>query len=39
MAQRISRAKQTIKAAGAPFALPPDVGAADRLGSCCTCST
>jgi RNA polymerase sigma factor (sigma-70 family) len=31
MAQRISRAKQTIKAAGARFALPPPAERADRL--------
>jgi RNA polymerase sigma factor (sigma-70 family) len=31
MAQRISRAKQTIKAAGARFALPPPAERAERL--------
>jgi RNA polymerase sigma factor (sigma-70 family) len=31
MAQRISRAKQTIKQAGARFDLPPDAERADRL--------
>ena len=31
MAQRISRAKQTIKAAGGTFALPPERELADRL--------
>jgi RNA polymerase sigma factor (sigma-70 family) len=31
MAQRISRAKATIKAAGARFELPPDAERADRL--------
>jgi len=31
MAQRISRAKQSIKAAGASFRLPPDDERADRL--------
>ena len=31
MAQRISRAKQRIKAAGAGFALPPEAERADRL--------
>jgi RNA polymerase sigma factor (sigma-70 family) len=31
MAQRISRAKQTIKAAGARFALPPPTERAERL--------
>ena len=31
MAQRISRAKQTIKAAGARFTLPPPAERADRL--------
>jgi RNA polymerase sigma factor (sigma-70 family) len=31
MAQRISRAKQSIKAAGATFRLPPDDERADRL--------
>jgi predicted RNA polymerase sigma factor len=31
MAQRISRAKQTIKSAGARFALPPPAERADRL--------
>jgi RNA polymerase sigma factor (sigma-70 family) len=31
MAQRISRAKQTIKRAGARFDLPPDAERADRL--------
>ena len=31
MAQRISRAKQTIRAAGATFRLPPDDERADRL--------
>src|SRR5207245_4232730 len=31
MAQRISRAKQTIKAAGATFGLPPDDERAERL--------
>jgi RNA polymerase sigma factor (sigma-70 family) len=31
MAQRISRAKQTIKAAGARFALPPSAERAERL--------
>jgi RNA polymerase sigma factor (sigma-70 family) len=32
MAQRISRAKQSIKAAGARFDLPPDEDRAERLG-------
>ncbi len=32
MAQRISRAKQRIKASGAPFRLPPEPERADRLG-------
>ena len=31
MAQRISRAKQSIKAAGAAFRLPPDDERAERL--------
>ena len=31
MAQRISRAKQSIKAAGATFRLPPDDERAERL--------
>ncbi|TMR90842.1 RNA polymerase sigma factor [Nonomuraea basaltis] len=31
MAQRISRAKQRIKAAGAPFAMPPEAERAERL--------
>ncbi len=31
MAQRISRAKQRIKASGVPFRMPDDRGAADRL--------
>jgi RNA polymerase sigma factor (sigma-70 family) len=31
MAQRISRAKQSIKASGLPFALPPAAERADRL--------
>ncbi|MFI7704957.1 RNA polymerase sigma factor [Nonomuraea sp. NPDC049480] len=31
MAQRISRAKQRIKATGAPFAMPPEAERADRL--------
>jgi len=33
MAQRISRAKQTIKAAGARFSLPPHEERAERLGA------
>lgn len=33
MAQRISRAKQSIKAAGATFAMPADVEHDERLGS------
>jgi RNA polymerase sigma factor (sigma-70 family) len=33
MAQRISRAKQTIKAAGARFSLPPQGERAERLGA------
>ena len=33
MAQRISRAKQTIKAAGARFSLPPQDERAERLGA------
>ena len=32
MAQRISRAKQTIKSAGARFTMPPDEERAERLG-------
>ena len=39
MAQRISRAKQPIKASGAPFRLPADDERAERLRRCCTCST
>ncbi|RVX41736.1 RNA polymerase ECF family sigma subunit [Nonomuraea polychroma] len=31
MAQRISRAKQRIKATGVPFAMPPEAERADRL--------
>ncbi|WP_188193598.1 RNA polymerase sigma factor [Nonomuraea sp. SYSU D8015] len=31
MAQRISRAKQRVKATGAPFAMPPEAEYADRL--------
>ena len=31
VAQRISRAKQTIKASGIPFSLPPEAERADRL--------
>ncbi len=31
MAQRISRAKQSIKAAGTPFAMPPEIERDDRL--------
>lgn len=31
MAQRISRAKKTIKASGAPFTMPPDMGAVLRV--------
>ena len=33
MAQRISRAKQTVKASGVPFGMPPDAELAQRLGS------
>ncbi len=33
MAQRISRAKQTIKASGVPFTMPTDRDRADRLGA------
>lgn len=33
MAQRISRAKQTVKASGVPFGMPPDGELAQRLGS------
>jgi len=33
MAQRISRAKQTIRSSGVPFALPDGAGRADRLGA------
>ncbi len=33
MAQRISRAKQTVKASGVPFGMPPDLEMAQRLGS------
>jgi RNA polymerase sigma factor (sigma-70 family) len=33
MAQRISRAKQRIKATGIPFRLPPEQERADRLGA------
>ena len=39
MAQRISRAKQRIKAAGARFELPPARSAPSGCASCCTCST
>jgi RNA polymerase sigma factor (sigma-70 family) len=33
MAQRISRAKQTIKASGVPFTMPTDAERAERLGA------
>jgi RNA polymerase sigma factor (sigma-70 family) len=33
MAQRISRAKRTIRAAGAAFAMPPDHQRAERIGA------
>lgn len=33
MAQRISRAKQSIKASGAPFRMPTEEGRAERLGA------
>jgi predicted RNA polymerase sigma factor len=33
MAQRISRAKQSIKSSGVPFALPSEVERAERLGA------
>ena len=38
MAQRISRAKQTIKASGVRFQMPAPVGVGRRgCGRCCTC--
>ena len=39
MAQRISRAKQSIKAGGGAFALPPEPSAPSGCASCSTCST
>src|SRR5215212_6062385 len=33
MAQRISRAKQSIKASGVPFTMPTDTERAERLGA------
>ena len=39
MAQRISRAKQTIKAAGARFAMPPRPSGRSACGSCSRSST
>ncbi len=39
MAQRISRAKQRIKATGIPFRMPPEDERADRLASSCMCFT
>ena len=39
MAQRISRAKQTIKTSGLGFDLPPEPERAEALASCCRCST
>ena len=33
MAQRISRAKQTVKVSGVPFGMPPDAELPQRLGS------
>ena len=40
MAQRISRAKQSIKASGVPFQMPtPDRARASGSAPCCTCST
>ena len=39
MAQRISRAKQSIKTSGVPFAMPTDARArASGCARCCTCS-
>ena len=38
MAQRISRAKQTIKASGVPFRCPPSRNAPSGSAPCCTCS-
>ena len=40
MAQRISRAKQSIKTSGVPFEMPTDERArASGSAPCCTCST
>ena len=39
MAQRISRAKQRIKASGVPFRMPTAEERAQRLRRCCTCCT
>ena len=37
MAQRISRAKQSIKASGVPFSLPAQQEHVQRLSPCCMC--
>ena len=39
MAQRISRAKQKIKASGVPFRCRRDASAPSASAPCCTCST
>ena len=39
MAQRISRAKRSIKAAGITFTMPPEASAPPGYGSSCMCST
>src|SRR4051794_36147775 len=39
MAQRISRAKQSIKSSGVPFRLPSEQERAQGSALCCTCST
>ena len=39
MAQRISRAKQSIKASGVPFQLPTSQERPSACAPCCTCST
>ena len=38
MAQRISRAKQSIKASGVPFRCPRATSARSASAPCCTCS-